>query len=35
MNARRATLPAHWFLIMAALLMVATAAPLAMLAVPI
>jgi hypothetical protein len=35
MNARRATLPVHWFLIMAALLMVATAAPLAMLAVPV
>jgi hypothetical protein len=35
MNARRATLPIHWFLIMAALLAAATVAPLAMLAVPV
>jgi hypothetical protein len=35
MNAHRATLPTHWFLIMAALLMAATAAPLAMLTVPV
>jgi hypothetical protein len=35
MNASRATLPAYWFLIMAALLVAATAAPLAMLAVPL
>jgi len=33
MTFRRATLPTHWFLIMAVLLMVATIAPLAMLAV--
>lgn len=32
MTFRRATLPTHWFLIMAMLLMAATVAPLAMLA---
>jgi hypothetical protein len=35
MNAHRAALPAYWFLIMAALLVAATAAPLAMLTVPV
>ena len=35
MTAPRATLPAYWFLIMAALLVAATAAPVAMLAVPV
>jgi hypothetical protein len=35
MNAHRATLPPQWFLLMAVLLLAATAAPLAIMAVPV
>jgi hypothetical protein len=35
MPARRASLPVQWFIIMAALLLAATAAPVAMLAIPV